>query len=134
MGKLVLASGGFKSADVVNGAATVSLGTLISGENQTTKRMMVETPLLYDEAAGAGTVVHSSTVGDRFFGFICTVANSGGITIYDNSAGSGQIIYTVASCAAGDGIRFPGGIVMTAGITSVLGTDGTIIVLYATDG
>ena len=110
------------------GQVVLALG---SGERQTANVLAVETQLTYSVNTGPGTVVHSSTPGVRLFGFVCTVANSAGIDIYDNSAGSGTLIYTADSCAKGDGIRFPGGIKMVTGLTSVLTTDGTINVLWA---
>ena len=85
----------------------------------------------YSEAAFAGTPVTSKSGRGLLHGLICTVANSGGIAIYDNTAASGNLVYSTASLSLGDVVTFPMSIEMTKGITTSLTTDGTVVILYS---
>ena len=63
-------------------------------------------------------------------GIVCVASSSGVIAVYDNTAGSGTVIYT-ASIAAGAVVSFPAQIYATTGLyfTLVSGT-ATINVLW----
>ena len=114
-----------------NGAAHSYDATLRAGERQTADVIRMENQALYAVAAFAGTpVTVSSTAGARLKGLICTVANTGGFTVYDNTAASGTVLYTDTGMALAEIVDFPRDIICTIGITVSHTTDGTIVVLY----
>jgi hypothetical protein len=83
----------------VNGNQKETLATLIAGENLSTNRMMVEYTNSYTYISTATTTVVKSGAG-----FLHNITVQGGTTgtiiIYDNTAGSGTIIYSFDSTAA----------------------------------
>ena len=110
----------------------VTQATLLSGEDQANDVLKVERQSLYTVAAFAATpVVVSSTVGSRLKGLVCTVASSGGVIVYDNTAGSGVLLYSVASLTLGQIVTFPADIVCTVGLTVAIAGSGTVNVLYS---
>jgi hypothetical protein len=88
-------------------------------------------PVTYAAAAFAGTPVTVVTGKYKLAGLICTVANTGGIVVYDNDEASGSVVYQVASLTQGQVVSFPSEIICNTGITVALTTDGTVNVLYA---
>ena len=105
----------------------ISLNTLIAGEDQDNDLLRVEEQGAYTVCAFASTpVTVTSTAGKRLKGLVCTVANTGGVDIYDNTAASGTVLYSVASLTAGQIVDFPAAIIVTTGITVDLTTDGTV--------
>ena len=65
------------------------------------------------------------------FGIIVTASTSGSVTVYDNTAASGTVLFTKASLAVGDVIHFGGlGIAAKNGLHVVVGGTGTVNVLY----
>ncbi len=67
----------------------------------------------------------------KLFGLTVTASSSGTVTIYDNTAASGTVLFTKSSLAVGDVIHF-GGIGMAAknGLHVVAGGTATINVMY----
>lgn len=67
----------------------------------------------------------------KFFGLTVTVSTGGTVTIYDNTAASGTVLFTKSSLAVGDEIDF-GGIAIAAknGLHVVCGGTATVNILY----
>lgn len=67
----------------------------------------------------------------KLFGLTVTASSSGTVTIYDNTAASGTVVFTKASLAVGDVIHFGGtGIAAKNGLHVVCGGTATVNVLY----
>lgn len=65
------------------------------------------------------------------YGIVVTASTSGTVTVYDNTAASGAVLFTKASLTAGDVIHFGGlGIAAKNGIHVVCGGTATVNVLY----
>ncbi len=65
------------------------------------------------------------------FGVVVTASTSGSVTVYDNTAASGVVLFTKASLAVGDVIHFGGnGIAAKNGLHVVVGGTGTVNILY----
>lgn len=69
----------------------------------------------------------------KLFGLVVVASTSGTVTIYDNTAASGTVLFTKTGLAVGDVIHFGGmGIAAKAGLHVVCGgTAATVNVLYA---
>lgn len=65
------------------------------------------------------------------FGLIVTASTSGTITVYDNTAASGTVLFTKTTLAVGEVIHFGGlGIAAKKGLHVVVGGTGTVNILY----
>ena len=65
------------------------------------------------------------------FGIIVTASTSGTITVYDNTAASGTVLFTKTTLAVGEVIHFGGlGIAAKNGLHVVVGGTGTVNILY----
>ena len=102
----------------------VGLGTLISGENQTTNRMMVAPTYThtYVAAGQATTVIKSSPGLLHSVTFWAAAAATNVTTIYDHASGSGTIIGLPAATA----VTFPTTVILdvsfTVGLTVITAT------------
>ncbi len=68
----------------------------------------------------------------KFYGLTVTASSSGTVTIYDNTAASGTVLFTKSSLTVGDVIHFGGlGIAAGNGIHVVCGGTATVNVLYS---
>lgn len=68
----------------------------------------------------------------RLYGLTVTASTAGTVTIYDNTAASGTVVFTKASLAVGDVIHFGGlGITVGNGLHAVCGGTATVNVLYS---
>lgn len=87
---------------------------------------MIADKLGYSQVADTTKVVKTTPAG--FFGF--TVVIGGDVTIYDNTAASGNVLFLKTGMTAGETIHFGGnGIASNIGLTAVVDT-GTINLLY----
>jgi len=77
-----------------SGNGSVTLGTLISGENQTFNRLMVLPNYTYNNITSATTTVVKSSAG-VLHAITVNATAAGAITIYDNTAASGSKIATL---------------------------------------
>jgi len=67
----------------------------------------------------------------KFFGMTVTASTGGTVTIYDNTAASGTVLFTKASLVVGDVIHFGGvGIAANNGMHVVLGGTCTANIFY----
>lgn len=67
----------------------------------------------------------------KFCGLTVTVSTAGTVTIYDNTAASGTVLFTKSSLAVGDVIHFGGiGIAAKNGLHVVCGGTATVVVLH----
>lgn len=67
----------------------------------------------------------------KFFGLTVTASTAGTVTIYDNTAASGVVVFTKASLAVGDVIHFGGtGVAAKNGLHVVCGGTATVNILY----
>ena len=65
------------------------------------------------------------------FGIIVTASTSGTVTVYDNTAASGTVLFTKTTLAVGEVIQFGGlGIAAKNGLHVVVGGTGTVNILY----
>ena len=65
------------------------------------------------------------------FGIIVTASTSGTVTVYDNTAASGTVLFTKTTLAVGEVIQFGGlGIAAKKGLHVVVGGTGTVNILY----
>jgi hypothetical protein len=65
------------------------------------------------------------------FGLIVTASTSGTVTVYDNTAASGTVLFTKTTLAVGEVIHFGGlGIAAKNGLHVVVGGTGTVNILY----
>lgn len=65
------------------------------------------------------------------FGIVVTASTAGTVTVYDNTAASGTVLFTKAALAVGETIHFGGlGIAAKNGLHVVVGGTGTVNVLY----
>ena len=77
----------------------------------------------------AGVLVKGSPAG--FYGLTVTASTSGTVTVYDNTAASGVVLFTKSSLAVGDVIHFGGpGIAAKNGLYVVCGGTATVNILY----
>ncbi len=67
----------------------------------------------------------------RFYGFTCTASTGGSITVYDNTAASGTVLFTKASLAVGDIVSLPFGVAAGNGLHVVAGGTCTLNVFFA---
>lgn len=66
-----------------------------------------------------------------FFGLVVTASSSGTVTIYDNTAASGAVIFTKSALAVGEAIHLGGmGIAAKNGLHVVCGGTATVNVLF----
>lgn len=67
----------------------------------------------------------------KLFGLTVTASSSGTVTIYDNTAASGTVLFTKSSLAVGDVIHFGGvGVAASNGLHVVCGGTATVNVMY----
>ncbi len=67
----------------------------------------------------------------KLFGVVVTASSSGAVTVYDNTAASGTVLFTKSSLAVGDVIHFGGlGIAAKNGLHVVCGGTATVNILY----
>lgn len=65
------------------------------------------------------------------FGIVVVASTSGTVTVYDNTAASGTVLFTKSSLAVGEVIQFGGqGIAANNGLHVVCGGTATVNVLY----
>ena len=65
------------------------------------------------------------------FGIVVTASTAGTVTVYDNTAASGTVLFTKTALSVGDVIQFGGvGIAAKNGLHVVVGGTGTVNVLY----
>ena len=77
----------------------------------------------------AATTVKTGPAG--LFGIIVTASTSGTVTVYDNTAASGTVLFTKTTLAVGEVIQFGGlGIAAKKGLHVVVGGTGTVNILY----
>lgn len=82
------------------GNLNINLGTTVSGENQTTNRLMIEHAYTYARMSAATTTTHFSGAGFLQSITVNKAVAAGTITIYDNTAGSGTIVGVITFGAA----------------------------------
>jgi len=67
----------------------------------------------------------------KLYGLTVTASSAGTVTIYDNTAASGTVLFTKASLAVGDVIHFGGvGLAANKGLHVVCGGTATVNVMY----
>lgn len=67
----------------------------------------------------------------KLFGVVVTASTAGTVTIYDNTAASGTVLFTKSSLAVGDVIHFGGtAIAAKLGLHVVCGGTATVVVLH----
>ena len=66
----------------------------------------------------------------RLYGFTCTASSSGTITVYDNTAASGTVLFTDATLTVGETVTFPFGIAAGTGLHVVCGGTATVNGFY----
>lgn len=67
-----------------------------------------------------------------FYGLTVTASTAGTVTIYDNTAASGTVLFTKSSLAVGDVIHFGSfGIAAKNGLHVVCGGTATVNVIYS---
>ncbi len=77
----------------------------------------------------AATTLRSGPV--RLYGLTVTASTAGTVTIYDNTAASGTVLFTKSSLAVGDVIHFGGnGIAAGNGLHVVCGGTATVNVFF----
>lgn len=78
------------------------------------------------------TQAAAATLGGReLYGVVVVASTAGTVTIYDNNAASGTVLFTKGSLAVGDVIHFGGlGIRATNALHVVCGGTATVNVLY----
>lgn len=77
----------------------------------------------------AAATVKSGPAG--LFGIVVTASTAGTVTVYDNTAASGDVLYAKTALAVGETINFGGiGIAAKNGLHVVVGGTGTVNVLY----
>ena len=65
------------------------------------------------------------------FGIVVTASTAATVTVYDNTAASGTVLYAKTALAVGETINFGGiGIAAKNGLHVVVGGTGTVNVLY----
>ena len=65
------------------------------------------------------------------FGITVTESTSGTVTVYDNTAASGTVLFTKTTLAVGEVIHFGGlGIAAKKGLHVVVGGTGTVNIIY----
>lgn len=78
--------------------------------------------------AAAATIKTGPT---KFFGLTVTASTAGTVTIYDNTAASGTVVFTKAALAVGDVIHLGGiGLAAKNGLHVVCGGVATVNILY----
>ncbi len=67
----------------------------------------------------------------KFYGLTVTVSTAGTVTVYDNTAASGTVLFTKSSLVVGDVVHF-GGLAVAAknGLHVVCGGTATVNVLF----
>ena len=77
----------------------------------------------------AGTTIKSGPA--AFYGLTVTTSTAGTVTIYDNTAASGTVLFTKSSLVVGEVVNF-GGVAIAAknGLHVVCGGTATVNVLY----
>lgn len=64
-------------------------------------------------------------------GITVTASSAGTVTVYDNTAASGTVLFTKSSLAVGDVVHFGGlGLACNTGLHVVVGGTGTVNVMY----
>lgn len=83
----------------------------------------------YAQVSAAPTVIKSGP--GAFYGFICVASSAGTLTLYDNTAASGTVLFTKA-VAAGDVVTLGAwGMSFKLGLTAAIGgTSATVNVAY----
>lgn len=77
----------------------------------------------------AAATVKSGPAG--LFGIVVTASTTGTVTIYDNTAASGTVLFTKSSLTVGEAIHFGGlGIAAKNGLHVVCGGTATVNILY----
>ena len=104
------------------------LGSLEAGGLLSENLLRIEKQAAYTECT-VGTTVVASEAGRRFKGFICTSAVTT-ITIYDNTAASGTVLYPTLAASLGDIVELEHDLVVKTGITVVIATGGTVLLLW----
>ncbi len=67
----------------------------------------------------------------KFYGLTVTISTAGTVTIYDNTAASGTVLFTKSSLTVGDVIHFGGvGLAANNGLHVVCGGTATVNVMY----
>lgn len=65
------------------------------------------------------------------FGIVVVASTAGTVTVYDNTAASGDILFTKTALAVGETIHFGGnGIAAKSGLHVVCGGTATVNILY----
>lgn len=78
----------------------------------------------------AATTVKSGPA--KLFGVVVVASSAGTVTVYDNTAASGTVLFTKTALAVGEVITFAGlGIAAKNGLHVVAGGTATINVLYS---
>lgn len=124
------AEGTWRSLSVtLAGALRVTLAELLAGENQTTNRMMTESPMVPYRMTTATTTTQVTGAG-TFGGVNIGKGVAGGtIVVYDNTAASGIVIASWLCVAAEQGF-IPGDISFATGLTTIT-SQATDIVIRA---
>lgn len=67
----------------------------------------------------------------KLFGLMVTASTAGTVTIYDNTAASGTVLFTKSSLAVGEVIHFGGvGLAANTGLHVVCGGTATVNVMF----
>lgn len=113
-----------------NGNLLVSLGTLISGENQSANRMRMSRPGIWTEMTTATTTTHLTGTGS-FLGIYVQATLTGAVNAYDNTAGSGTRKLTLPVGTTPGFYGFPNGSAsLNNGLTVVTAAADSIQVGY----
>lgn len=125
----VFGSAGSSSRGIVDasGNATVTVGTLLAGEDQTNNRLMTLPKYSYNHITSAATTVVKGSAGVLHTIVVNTTA-AGTITIYDNTAASGTVVGILKASVGENTYTFDTN--MTTGITVVTGAASDITVSY----
>lgn len=84
----------------------------------------------YKQVTQAAASTLKSTTGD-FFGIVVISSTAGTVTVYNNTAASGEVVFTRATLVAGETLNFGGvGIRCGNGIHVVVGGTATVNALF----
>lgn len=78
--------------------------------------------------AAAATV---KAIAGEFYGIVVLSSTAGTVTVYDNTAASGKVLFTKAALAAGEVIHFGGcGLKAAVGLHVVVGGTASVNVMH----
>lgn len=91
--------------------------------------MNITQPVVVTNVTQAAAVQVKTGVGE-FYGFVVLSSTAGTITVYDNTAASGKVLFTKTALAAGEVVTFGGcGMLFGIGLHVVVGGTASVNVL-----